>query len=77
MKHLLILAAVAALAACAGAPVTQTTETFCASLPMARAAEDIALAAATNPATPEELAAIKLARATADARCAQAASAPK
>lgn len=72
MKKLLTLAAVLALAGCVGAPVTQTTETACASLPAARAAEDIALSLAKNPATPEEMAALKVARAQADARCAQA-----
>lgn len=72
-----IILATLALAACAGAPVTQTTLTMCASLPAARAAEDIALSMAKNPASPEEMAALKAARAQMDARCAQAASAVK
>lgn len=71
-----LAAAALVLTACVGAPVTQTTQTFCANLPAARAAEDIAIAMAKNPPTPEQLAAIKASRAQADLRCAQAASAP-
>lgn len=77
MNRSLIALSALALAACAGAPVTSTTQTFCANLPAARAAEDIALAMATNKPTKQEMAAIKAARAQADMRCAQAASAPQ
>lgn len=75
MKTALTLVAALALSACVGAPITQTTQAFCASLPAARAAEDFALSLAKNPPTAEDLAALKAARAQMDARCAQAAAA--
>ncbi len=86
MKHLRLftIAALAlsciALGGCAGAPVTSATTTFCASLPTARLAVDIAIARGTRVMTAEDLASMKAVRALEDARCAEAAaaaSAPK
>jgi hypothetical protein len=72
MKYALILATLV-LAGCAGAPITNTTHSVCARLPMIRAAEDLALAMAEREPKPEELAALALSRAQMDARCAEAA----
>ena len=74
MKTALVLVTALALAACAGQPVTDTTRTFCASLPAARLAADIALSRAERKPTKQDLADIKAVRAAEDARCAQAAA---
>jgi len=71
MKFHIHLAAIAFLAGCVGAPVTQTTQTACANIAAARAAEDIAISLAKRQPTEEEMAALRASRAQVDARCAQ------
>lgn len=75
MKTTLLTLAVLALTACAGTPVTDTTRTFCATLPIARMAVDAAIARGDRKLSKQDKADLATVRAAEDLRCAQAASA--
>lgn len=73
-----ILLLAAAIAGCAGAPVTQATVTGCAALPLGRALVDSAIARGERKMTKQDKADMAAIRAVEDARCAEAAaSAPR
>lgn len=76
MKRTLAIVAALALTACASTPVTDTTRSFCASLPLARIAVDAAIARGDRKMTKQDKADLAAVRAAEDLRCAQAASAP-
>lgn len=76
MKRALALVAALLLAACASAPVTDTTRTFCTSLPLVRLGVDAAIARGDRKMTKQDKADLATVRAAEDLRCAQAASAP-